>query len=131
MWTILISLSLGNSKFVIDDEDQVMPGELSPRQDAAISLPVSLFESITDREDVGILFALYDTPILFPVNEGSNHDESRWTVVGSCVLAATVGPDLNFQNLTENITIVLRQVTKNVRKYTHAYNRIYQSTELI
>ena len=108
---------IGNNEFEIDDGDEVMPGELSPRQDAAISLPASLFESITDREDVGIFFALYDTPILFPVNRGSSRDESRRTEVGSRVLAATVGPDLNFQNLTENVTIVLRQITKNVRKF--------------
>ena len=88
-----------------------MPGELSPRQDAAISLPASLFESINDREDVGIFFALYDTPTLFPVNGGNNRGAPRQTEVGSRVLAATVGPGLNFPNLVDNVTIVLRLVT--------------------
>ena len=91
-----------------------MPGQLSPRQDAAISLPASLFESITDREDVGIFFAFYDTPTLFPVNGGSNRDEPRQTEVGSRVLAATVGPGLNFLSLLDNVTIVLRLVTTEV-----------------
>ena len=60
--------------------------------------------------NVSVFFALYDTAILFPVNGGNsrNNDGSKQTEVGSSVLAATVGPDINFQNLIEPITIVLR-----------------------
>ena len=96
-----------------------MPGQLSPQQDAAISLPASLFRTITDREDVGIFFALYNSSALFPVNGGINHNASRQTEVGSRVLAATVGPGLNFPNLAENVTIVLRLVTTEVYPIKH------------
>ena len=65
--------------------------------------------------NVSVFFALYDTAILFPVNGGSsrNNDGSIQTEVGSSVLAATVGPDINFQNLIEPITIVLRLQATN------------------
>lgn len=110
------SSHVGN-EHTIDDEDQVMPGQLSPQQDAAISLPASMFETITDREEVGIFFAYYDTPTLFPVTgQGDvNTNAPKQSKVGSGVLAATVGPGLNFQNLTENVTIVLRLIANQVR----------------
>lgn len=93
---------------------------LSPEQDAAISLPASLFQNIVDREDVGLFFALYDTSILFPINGEDNisRDAPRRLEVGSRIVAATVGPDLHFQNLEENVTIVLRIATENVRYLT-------------
>ena len=100
-----------------------MPGQLPPQQNAAIRLPASLFEMITDRDNVSVFFALYDTPILFPVNGGNSisSDGSVETEVGSSVLAATVGPDLNFQSLTEPIIVVLRLQTNasegRVRKF--------------
>ena len=99
---------------MIDDEDQVMAGQLSPQQDAAISLPASLFQTIDGREDVGIFFALYNTSTLFPVSGGINRNALRRREVGSRVLAATVGPGLNFPNLEDNVTIVLRLVTTEV-----------------
>ena len=82
-----------------------MAGQLPP--------PASLFGMITDRDNVSVFFALYDTPILFPVNGGNStsSDGSVLTEVGSSVLAATVGPDINFQNLTDPIIIVLRLQT--------------------
>ena len=94
-----------------------MPGQLSQDQDAAISLPASLFQNITDRDNVGLFFALYDTPILFPINGEGNisRHAPRRPGVGSHILGAIVGPDLSFQNLKENITIVLRLVTEKVR----------------
>ena len=90
----------------------VRPGQLSPQQEAAISLPASLFERILDQDidDIGIFFALYNTSDLFPVNS----DGQNPTEVGSRVLAATVGPGLNFQNLQENVTILLRIITNKV-----------------
>ena len=92
----------------------VVAGQLPPQQNAAISLPASLFGMISDdRDNVSLFFALYDTPILFPVNGGNSRssDGSVQTEVGSSVLAATVGPDINFQNLTDPIIIVLRLLT--------------------
>jgi hypothetical protein len=106
--------TIENNEPVLSDEDQVMPDQLPSEQDAAISLPASLFQTITDREDVGISFALYNSSTLFPVDGGRNRNALRRREVGSRVLAATVGPGLNFQNLTENITIVLRQITNYV-----------------
>ena len=97
-----------------------MPSELQPQQDAAISLPATLFERIRlidNRTEVGVFFALYDTPTLFPVDGGSNinSDTPRQTVVGSRVLAAIVGPGLSFQNLIEPVIIVLRlQITEEM-----------------
>ena len=95
----------------------MMTHELSPQQDAAINLPASLFESITDREDVGIFFAFYDMPTLFPVTRQRDINSSapKQTKVGSGVIAATVGPGLYFRNLTENVTIVFRLIDKKVR----------------
>ena len=90
------------------------PGQLPLEQDAAISLPASLFQTITDREDIGIFFALYNSSTLFPVDGGRSRNEPRRREVGSRVLATTVGPGLNFPNLMENVTIVLRLVTTEV-----------------
>ena len=95
-----------------------MPGQLSPQQYAAIRLPASLFRVIGDRDNVSVFFALYDAPILFPVNGGNSisSDGSIQTEVGSSVLAATVGPDINFMNLEEPITIVLRLQVTNLER---------------
>ena len=91
-----------------------MPGQLLPQQDAAISLPASLFGTIADRENVGVFFALYNTPILFPVGGGNSTRARapRRTEVGSSVLAATVGPGLNFSKLQDNVTVVFRLSTE-------------------
>lgn len=87
------------------------PGELSPQYDAAVSLPASLFQRITDRDDVGIFFALYNSSVLFPVNRRNRSSAPRVPKVGSRVLATTVGPGLNFSELTENITLVFRRLS--------------------
>ena len=85
-----------------------MPGQLAPQQTAAINLPASLFAIINDRPNVGVFFALYNTSLLVPVNGGSNRDDSMRSEVVTDVLAATVGPGIVFQNLEENVTVVLR-----------------------
>ena len=91
-----------------------MHGELDPTQDAAVNLPASLFQQIDNRTEIGIFFALYDTPTLFPVNKGRNV-HSNEADVGSPVLSITVGPGLKFRELEHNITVVLRLIPKNVR----------------
>lgn len=98
-----------------------MPGQLHPTQVAAVNLPASLFQQIEDnRTTIGIFFALYDAPTLFPVNrERSVH--SNEADVGSPVLSITVGPGLNFRELEHNITIVLRLLPKNVRMHILLY----------
>ena len=97
-----------------------MPGELLMDQTAAISLPASLFQTITNEEDIGIFFALYNASILLPVNGGSSRNAPRRTEVGSHILAAIVGPGLNFSNLLENVTIVFELITTDSEVYSHA-----------
>ena len=104
---------------------EVMPGQLLPQQDAAINLPASLFGLINDRPNVGVFFALYDVSTLFPVNQDApvNRDTRTpvQTEVGSRVIAATVGPGINFQNLNEPVTIVLRRFVFEGQVYTRKH----------
>ena len=95
---------------MLDVGDGVIPDLVPQEQDAAISLPGSLFQIINDTgvDNVGLFFAHYDTSTLFPIDRESAE-------VGSHVLAATVGPGLPFPDLMENVTIVFRLVTKKVR----------------
>ena len=89
--------------------DQVTTDQLAPKQDAAINLPPSLFEQINDSSTVGLFFALYNDPTLFPVGK-RNTDISglKQTRVGSPVLATTVGPGISFEYLEDNVTVILR-----------------------
>ena len=105
----------GDNVLMLGPEGQVQPGQLSPQLDAAISLPATLFERIVDHDNVGVFFALYKASTLFPVhgNFSDTVSSPRKTLVGSHILAATVGPGINFQNLDEPVTILLRlQITK-------------------
>ena len=98
---------------MLGSEDQVEPGQLSPQLDAAVSLPATLFEQIDDRDNIGIFFALqlHEASTLFPIS-GNLSSTPRKASVGSHILAATVGPGINFQNLDEPVTILLRlQIT--------------------
>ena len=89
--------------------DQVEADQLPDQVDASISLPASLFQRIDNRPNVGLFSALYKTPTLFQVGEQSNGSTlPRQTVVGSDIIAATVGLGLNFQNLDEPVTILFR-----------------------
>ena len=78
---------------------------------AAAFLPPSLFQSIP-RLDVGIFFAVYDVGVLFPIMNSTQIDQTNnasiTTVVGSSILAATVGPGLSFSGLEEPVSILLR-----------------------
>ena len=96
---------------MLSSEDQVEPGQLSPRLDAAISLPATLFEQIDDRDNIGIFFALHEASTLFPIG-GNSSSTPRKASVGSHILATTVGSGINFQNLDEPVTILLQlQIT--------------------
>lgn len=101
-----VTASLGGS-------EAVTPGELAAEEVAAISLPPSLFDEVTDgRENVGVFFAVYDISSLFPVTQDSaNGSNMTDTVVGSSILASTVGPGIEFNNLTEPVAIILRLTT--------------------
>ena len=98
---------VGENKVTLDSGDEVKIGQLSSELDAAVSLPATLFERIDDRDTIGVFVALYDTPILFPAG-GESNSSSKRRIVGSQILAATVGPGFNFQNLIEPVTILLR-----------------------
>ena len=96
---------------MLGSEDQVEPGQLSTQLDAAVSLPATLFEQIDDRDNIGIFFALHEASTLFPIGRNPS-STPREASVGSYILATTVGPGINFQNLDEPVTILLRlQIT--------------------
>ena len=90
--------------------------EISSDQDA-INLPPLLFNNdmISGLNSTGLLFCLYDSSTLFPVNTGNNlnSDGSIKTIVGSRIIVATVtvtvDTDLQLRNLEEgNITVILQ-----------------------
>ena len=98
------------------ESEEVTPGRLAPREVAAIRLPASLFQRIengpqTPGGSVGVFFAVYDVPSLFPLSPANEENENR--TVGSRILASTVGPGFDFSNLGEPVSIVLR-LTLNV-----------------
>ena len=84
---------------------------LGSSETAAAFLPASLFQSITCC-DVGIFFAVYDVGVLFPIMNATQINQetnaSVTAVVGSPILAATVGPGLNFSGLEEPVSIFLQ-----------------------
>ena len=85
---------------------------LSVNTTAATYLPASLFQSIVNRTNVGVVFNVYNTGVLFPITNATEQvqgtNASITTVVGSPVLGVTVGPGLNFSNLTEPVRILLQ-----------------------
>lgn len=88
---------------------------LADNQSASIALPPNLFSLINDRTQVGIFFALYNENTLFPVRDRENTasaEVDRTTVVGSPVIASTVGPGLLFDNLRSPVEINLRIPTE-------------------
>ena len=94
----------------------MQPEEISSDQDA-INLPPPLFNNdmISGLNTTGLLFCLYDSSTLFPVNAGNNlnSDGSIKTIVGSRIIAATVtvtvDTDLQLRNLEEgNVTVILQ-----------------------
>ena len=100
---------LGDSEVTSATGDIVEAGELSSQLNVAVGLPASLFQQIDNRPNIGIFFAYYESSSLFPVGGGVNISDSPLrNVVGSQVLAVTVGSGINFQNLSEAVTIVFR-----------------------
>ena len=105
----------------LGDDEQVTPGGLAPQEVAAIRLPASLFQGIengsqTPGGSVGVFFAVYDVPSLFPLSPANEENENR--TVGSRVLASTVGPGIDLSNLTEPVSIVLRLSLNVVSSFT-------------
>ena len=75
---------------------------------ATAFLPPSVFQSITNRSAVGITFVVYDTGVLFPINNGPERNPSVTTVVGSPVLGILVGRGLTFSGLVDPVRIMLQ-----------------------
>ena len=101
---------------MLTNSSYTQPEEISPNQDA-INLPPSLFNNdmISGLNNTGLLFCLYNSSTLFPVNTGNNlkSDGSIKTIVGSRIIAATVtvtvDTDLRLRNLEEgNVTVILQ-----------------------
>ena len=104
-------LAINGTSFRSSDQTGSIISSLSANETAAAFLPASLFNLIQNHGKLGIYFNVYNSGVLFPVkNEtqslGSN--SSVTTVIGSPVLAATVGPMLSFSGLAEPVRILLR-----------------------
>lgn len=99
------------------DKTPARPGQLLPQQDAAISLPSSLFKTIKSRDmsNIGLFFAAYENAALFPVGrEVDDSSTTEQTQVCSRVLAATVGQSISIENLkpNESVTVTFRLKNK-------------------
>ena len=122
LFCVYVYLCLAGNGPKTAPSDRVIPGELSPDQEASTSLPGSLFGHITGRLDIGIVFGFQNETTLFPVGNSSTSADSktmkgRQTQVGSAIISATVGINLEFQNLKEPIihTFQLRDTPGMVR----------------
>ena len=101
--------NIGDNEVKSATGDIVEAGELSSQLNAAVGLPASLFVQINNRSNIGLFFAFYESSSLFPIGKETDSPGSPIrNVVGSQVLAATVGSGINFQNLSETVTIVFR-----------------------
>ena len=89
-----VSVSAGNGTITTLPEDQ----------DAAISLPPSLFAELdlVNTTEVGIGFTFYETAALFPLPEGSPSN----LTIGSSVIGALVGGQ-SFSDLQDPVIILL------------------------
>ena len=87
-------------------------GNVTLNETAAVFLPDSLFQLITNQSSVANFFAVYSTGVLFPIRNATKlvqrTNASVTTVVGSPVLAVSVGPGLNFSGLVEPVRIKLQ-----------------------
>ena len=92
-----------------DTVDVTVPDTLTPNQTAFIHLPASLFDSVPEnRTNIGVFFALYDNPSLFPVAEAEVENSTRVITVLSPVIATTVGPGPFSVDLDPPVSILLR-----------------------
>jgi hypothetical protein len=85
---------------------------LPPEQDAAISLPATLFQRVNDQENVGVFFAFYETATLFPIRRQTavivDDEIISETEVGSQIVAASIDSSQEITNLEIPVTIVFR-----------------------
>lgn len=91
-------------------DDTLPPGAV-----ASVSLPPELFADVI-RDPVGVFFTLYTEPTLFPIRLPMRMENDSTTLrseVASPIIAATVGPGLDFSNLDPPVVINLRLVEIN------------------
>lgn len=105
----------GNFTVNIADEKPVTSPSvnLSPSETSlgnSISLPSSLFQRVkSNTNSIGIVFTLYEAATLFPVGESSRSSNNQtMTQVGSQIIAASVGENIEFEDLEDPVTVVLQ-----------------------
>ena len=75
---------------------------------ASIILPSSLFDQVPgERQFIGVYFALYGEPALLPVTSSPMMRENVSRSVGTPIVAATVGPGIDFSGLDPPVVITL------------------------
>lgn len=76
---------------------------------SSISLPSSLFQQIKrNTNTTGLVFTLYESAILFPVDGNTNSNNQTMTQVGSQIIAASVGQNIEFEDLKDPVTVILQ-----------------------
>ena len=86
---------------------------------ASILLPPELFNEVPDdMPHIGVYFALYGDPVLLPVSNSTTIRENVTTFVGTPIVAATVGPGIDFGDIVPldppvTITLGLLAQSKN------------------
>lgn len=75
----------------------------------SITLPSSLFQRINSSSNMtGLVFTHYEASTLFPVGEHIRSSNNLTvTQVGSQIIAATIGQDIEFEDLRDPVTITL------------------------
>ena len=87
----------------------MLANQLSSQQTAAIRIPPSLFQtgSLGNSTNVGVFFGLYERGTFFSAG-GRNLTAGQQLQLRSNVLAATVGQDMPFKNLTQRVKVLFR-----------------------
>ena len=105
-------------------------GNVTLNETAAVFLPASLFQLITNQDSVAIFFAVYNTGVLFPITNATKlvqrTNASVTTVVGSPVLAVSVGPGLNFSGLVEPVRLKLQLNELEVSREGDVHESLFQ-----
>ena len=104
-------------------------GNVTLNETAAVFLPDSLFQLI-NQSSVANFFAVYSTGVLFPITNATKlvqrTNASVTTVVGSPVLAVSVGPGLNFSGLVEPVRIKLQLNELEVSREGDVHESLFQ-----
>ena len=102
--------------------NQINFSQLYPQAAAAFILPASVFQLSGHNTDNRIVYVLYGTSTLFPVNpehHNCTNELARHTLsnVVSYVLSVKVGRETTFLNLAKPITIAFQLQANKERVY--------------